>query len=312
MKDLIPKNLLNSPVVLITGETGTGKSVFAKKIFNNSKCNNQKFVTAHLASISEQLIESELFGHEKGAFSGAVSTKKGYIEQANFGTLFLDEIGELSLNAQKKLLYLFEEKKYCKVGSTIAQNFSGKIIAATNMDLEKKVAEGKFREDLYYRLLMSRKEMVPLRDKIDRIKDYINTISIELARKYSSPPIKFQYSFYNWCREYSWNGNMRELKNTIEYFYLEELISVDKKSLPKWLINSKKVVPIKAKRNNYSYYAFLEKCEKTYFKEVLEHFEGKVNETARQIGISKSTLIAKIKKYGINTFQIKADYRQVL
>lgn len=150
--------------LLITGETGTGKSYLARELFNQSSICKEKFLTVHLASLKEDLIESELFGHKKGAFTGALENKAGYLFEVGTGTLFLDEIGELSLEAQKKLLYLMEEKKFTPVGSNSALDFRGRIIMATNQDLKQLVSERRFREDLFYRISTFHLQLKTLRD----------------------------------------------------------------------------------------------------------------------------------------------------
>lgn len=296
--------LLRAPVVLISGETGCGKSYYAKQIYIQSTIGKEQFVTVHLAALSESLIESELFGHEKGSFTGATQTKVGYFEKCGDGTLFLDEIGELSLEAQKKLLYLLEERRYSPVGSTQEKIFRGRIIAATNCNLPELVHQGKFRQDLYYRLLLAQFEIRPLRDRREDFHHLLEEINHSLAEKYKVKKMALGCGFSQWGMSYSWPGNIREMKNLLEYFYLrgEEVAELSK--LPRWIAKQDK----EKGSCSLDYTQGLEKFEDTFFRQALEHFNGKINETARQIGISKSTLIAKVRKYGINTWDIKSRH----
>ena len=169
------KKIINlSAPLLITGETGTGKSKAAKEIYNQSIIFKEKYLTVHLASLKDDLLESELFGHKRGAFTGAVESKNGYLRDVGRGTLFLDEIGELSLDSQKKLLYLLEEKKFTALGSTEAVDFNGRIIMATNKNLKEMVQNGLFREDLYYRISIFELKLPSLRSDKNLLKSSIH------------------------------------------------------------------------------------------------------------------------------------------
>ncbi|MCK5883664.1 MAG: sigma-54-dependent Fis family transcriptional regulator [Bacteriovoracaceae bacterium] len=307
-----PKYILRSPVVLITGPTGSGKSRAAKMLFKNREKSKGHFVTAHLASISSELLESELFGHEKGSFTGAVSKKAGYLDRAQSGTIFLDEVGELSLESQKKLLYLLEEKSYSAVGSFYEKLFSGYIIAATNRDLEQMVMKGEFREDLYYRLTASSFELPSLREMhiSDKLKIF-QEINTELSTKWDQCALTFDHHFVEWLKVYPFRGNVRQLRHIIEFHYLDSRESIDLEDCPLLGARQQKRSIIQDTGAPMTFREVTEKMESKYLKEVLEYYRGAVNETARKIEISKSTLIAKIRKYGINTFQIKARHLEI-
>ncbi len=305
--------------ILLLGETGVGKSFVAKKIHENSTRRSGPFVVAHLASISDDLIESELFGHVKGAFTSADQDKIGYVEAAGSGTLFLDEIGELSLKAQKKLLYLLEEKKYTRVGSSRANKFNGRIVAATNKDLKSMVQKGEFREDLYYRLMVFIKEISPLRKRRPELKKMIGQTLHRSIDKYSTEHVDLESGLYDYlAEEYCWPGNIRELGNVMDYLVNVGKSVVGINDLPCWLDrgagkdNCTLTTNSESENNSMTdypqdYHLALDLFEKRYIGHQLQKFDGRVNHTAEVLRVSKSTLIAKIRKYGINIWQIKAD-----
>jgi two-component system NtrC family response regulator len=303
---------LEKPILLV-GETGSGKSQFAKDIFENSKIYKEKFLTLHMASLKEELIESELFGHKKGAFTGAAESKNGYFKEAGYGTLFIDEVGELSLEAQKKLLYSLEEKKYSPIGDSVAYSINCRIIMATNQNLIQLVREKKFREDLYFRLVCFQISLPSLREILLTNKMLIETKFKILAEKYNKKDLVLSNEIYGFLNNYSWPGNFRELKNVLENLVLlaeDKYIQVEQ--LPKWF------TPIESKtpqrdcesffHDNYS--ESLAQFERAYLDYKLGEFSGKINETARQIGISKTALIYKAKQYQINTLNIRAKAQE--
>lgn len=298
---------LNKPI-LITGPTGTGKSFLAKKIYEDAKIFKRSFLTLHLASIKEELIESELFGHKKGAFTGATENKIGYLEAANNGTLFLDEIGELSLEAQKKLLFLLEEKKFNVVGDTKTQSFNGRLIMATNCNLLEMVKAKTFREDLYYRLSTFELKLEPITYDKSKLKIAILNEQIRANEEFSKN-YKLTTDLFEQMINYSWPGNYRELKNTMDF-----LVVTGEKSDPKF----EQLAQCAQKKNSgiedlflRDFHQSVELFESMYLKHVLEKNQGKINETARQIGLSKAALIYKSKKYLINTWKIKANHYQL-
>lgn len=302
---------LSAPL-LITGETGTGKSKLAMKIFESSRIFKEKFITVHLASLKEDLLESELFGYKKGAFTGANDAKNGYLRDVGAGTLFLDEIGELSLEAQKKLLYLLEEKKFTPLGSTQSQDFCGRIIMATNRDLKAMVSQGLFREDLYYRVVVFNMELPALRETPDTLKNSIEVLFTKLKMTYGRHNLYLSDEAMNCLLKKPWKGNFRELKNSLEYAVVmseERLIKVSDFPI---LSSEHEHVP-KIQELDFlesfpqDFNQSLELFEKMYLEAILVKNAGRVNDTARRLGMSKTTLIQKAKKYQINTLKMRAD-----
>lgn len=297
---------LSAPL-LITGETGTGKSFLAKQIFEASSVYREKFLTVHLASLKEDLLESELYGHKKGAFTGALDCKNGYLRDVGKGTLFLDEIGELSLDAQKKLLYLLEEKKFTPLGSTQSIDFCGRIIMATNRDLKTMVRNGEFREDLYYRVCVFQLALPSLRENMQALHQSIYEIFNQLKVNYQKPYSILSDEALSFLLLEKWKGNFRELKNSLEYALVmseERRISVN--DFPKRTLHVMKPTSF-LEDFPCDFGQSLEIFEKMYLQAVLEENCGKVNETARKLGMSKTTLIQKARKYEINTLKMRAD-----
>ncbi len=201
--------------VLITGESGTGKELFAKAIWKLSRRNGGPFVAVNCAAIPENLLEAELFGYEKGAFSGATSSKKGLIEEAHGGILFLDEIGDLPLSLQPKLLRVLQERKVRRLGSTREVPVNFRLISATNRDLKKMVREGTFREDLYYRISTIHIHLPPLRERKDDMRYLLNCLIKKISREFGKPVKGYTRGFYEKVLSYPWPGNIRELENAI-------------------------------------------------------------------------------------------------
>lgn len=308
------KKLLNvSSPILITGATGTGKSKMARRIFELSSIHQDKFLTLHLASLKEELFESELFGHKKGAFTGAVENKNGYLTDTGKGTLFLDEIGELSLEAQKKLLYLLEEKKYTPVGSTVAHSFDGRLIMATNKDLKKMVEAGTFREDLYFRLNVFLLELAPLASNREKLQREIEKNFGIMKHNFQRESLAMSDELFHILLSAPWKGNYRELKNCLEYIVvMSEKPLAEKDCLPPWFVAEKTLSTVHSKEGFISHFPgdfteALEIFESWYLLAQLKKHEGKINETARLLGISKTTLISKAKKYGIDTLTLRAE-----
>ena len=297
--------------ILITGPSGTGKSKMAKKIFEKSRIFKEKFLTLHLASLKEDLLESELFGHKKGAFTGANENKVGYFQDVGKGTLFLDEVGELSLEAQKKLLYLLEEKKFTPIGCTHAMNFQGRLIMATNKDLKAMVSEGQFREDLFYRLNVFQIKLEPICKDKEKLAIEIENLFEKLKSEYFKEELVMTLQLRHLLINSEWRGNYRELKNCLEYLVaMSDGLQLEIKDLPEGFLN---VVPLeKSTTENFisnfpeDFNMAIENFEKWYLSMMFERFSGRVNQTARVLGISKTTLISKAKKYQINTLQIRA------
>lgn len=313
MSQKLFKKLINiSSPILITGETGTGKSRAARRLFELSDMAKEKFLTIHLASLKEELLESELFGHKKGTFTGATENKSGYLQDVGKGTLFLDEIGELSLEAQKKLLYVLEEKKYTPVGSTVALSFEGRLIMATNKNLRELVLAGKFREDLYYRLNVFTLELTPLSKCKEKLNREIQKTFEAKKLEYGRTTLKMTQELHLCLMESPWKGNYRELKNCLEYVVaMSESQLATPEALPTWFSEGQKLSDSMSEAGFVSHFPenfneALEHFESWYLKAKLSKYEGRVNETARLLGISKTTLISKAKKYGIDTLGLRA------
>lgn len=208
--------------VLVTGESGSGKEFFPKIIHAFGARKHKKYIAVNCGAIPEGTIDSELFGHEKGAFTGAISTRKGYFEEADGGTIFLDEVAELPLTTQARLLRVLESGEFLKVGSSQVQKTDIRIVAATNVDLLKAVEKGKFREDLYYRLSTILISVPPLRDRGEDIMLLARKFAADFSEKYMTAPISFSDTARRAISLYPWPGNVRQLKNVVEQMALFE------------------------------------------------------------------------------------------
>ena len=202
--------------VLVTGESGVGKESFPKIIHQLSHRKHNKFIAVNCGAIPEGTIDSELFGHEKGAFTGATSTRSGYFEVADGGTIFLDEVGELPLTTQVRLLRVLENGEFIKVGSSKVQKTDVRIVAATNLDMRGAISKGKFREDLYYRLSTVEIEILPLRQRKSDIILLFRKFASDFAKKYKMPTVRLNEDAQKMIQNYRWNGNIRQLKNIAE------------------------------------------------------------------------------------------------
>ena len=202
--------------VLVTGASGSGKEMVAKAIHKNSKRKHEKLITVNCAAIPSGIIESELFGHKKGAFTGATETRKGYFEAADKGTIFLDEIGELPLEIQAKLLRVIEQGEFIRVGDTKSEKVDVRIIAATNRELSKEVGNNNFRKDLYFRLKTVCIEVPSLNKHVEDIPEFVNRFGLEFTAKNDIPYKGFEPDSIEIMKNYSWPGNVRELKNVVE------------------------------------------------------------------------------------------------
>lgn len=206
--------------VLVSGESGSGKEFFPKIIHAFSARKHNKYIAVNCGAIPEGTIDSELFGHEKGAFTGAVASRKGYFEEANGGTIFLDEVAELPLTTQARLLRVLESGEFLRVGSSEVQKTNIRVVAATNVDMQKAVAEGRFREDLYYRLSTVMITVPPLRDRGNDIVLLARKFASDFSEKYLTPVISFDETARRLLMQYRWPGNVRQLKNVIEQISL--------------------------------------------------------------------------------------------
>src|SRR6056300_335461 len=202
--------------VLITGESGVGKEVMPKIIHSQSHRKHNKYIAVNCGAIPEGTIDSELFGHEKGAFTGATQTRQGYFEVADGGTIFLDEVGELPLPTQVRLLRVLETGEFLKVGSSMVQKTNVRIIAATNVKMQEAIQKGQFREDLFYRLSTVEIELPPLRDRKEDIHLLFRKFAVDFSRKYNMPTIRLEDDAIQLLEKYRWPGNIRQLRNTAE------------------------------------------------------------------------------------------------
>ena len=231
--------------VLVIGESGTGKETIPQIIHQNSKRKHNNYIAVNCGAIPEGTVDSELFGHEKGSFTGANESRKGYFEAADNGTIFLDEIAELPLASQARLLRVLENGEYIKVGSSKAQKTNVRILAATNENMLEMVKRGKFREDLYYRLNTISIHLPPLRDRENDIQLLFKKFASDFADQYNTEPIKLTEDAIQILNEYHWPGNIRQLKNFVaQLSIIEKNRELDANSLKNHLPESKKNVPI--------------------------------------------------------------------
>ena len=305
IRELILKAAPTDTTVLIQGESGVGKEIVAKLIHLYSKRAKEAFIEINCAAIPETLIESELFGYEKGAFTGAQSFKKGKLELAHKGTLFLDEIGDLSLDAQAKLLRVLQEKRFERLGSNKSIEIDVRIISATNKDLLKEIQKGKFREDLFFRINVFPIFIPPLRERKEDIPILVEEFLEEFSYKIGCEKKIIKSDALEALMEYDWPGNVRELKNFIERLVIISSSSeISYKDLPsdfKNLIKKKESLQENTepwfKEKNYRLAKLL--FEKEFLKRKLLEYGGNISKTAREIGLERAYLQKKIKEFNL-------------
>ncbi|MGD0059321.1 MAG: sigma-54 dependent transcriptional regulator [Verrucomicrobiia bacterium] len=289
--------------VLITGETGTGKELIAKAIHNLSPRKNGAFVAVHAAALPSSLLESELFGHEKGAFTGAVERRIGRFELADGGTLFLDEIGELEPAMQVKLLRVLEERAFERVGGAKTLQVDVRLVAATNRDLKKLVSEGKFRDDLFYRLSVVTVDLPPLRQRRDDIPLLVKAFLDEFGRENHKPVRELTSDALNLLLAYDWPGNVRELRNAIEQMVVlaraERLTVRDVPAAIRGAADLGKINVVRAGMTVVD-------AEQQLIVQALKETDGNRTKAAQKLGISRRTLHRKLKKYGLENLQDEA------
>ena len=282
--------------VLITGATGTGKELIAKAIHNLSPRKNGPFIAVHAAALPTTLLESELFGHEKGAFTGAVERRIGRFELADGGTLFLDEIGELEPQIQVKLLRVLEERAFERVGGAKTLQVDVRLVAATNKDLKKLVSEGKFRDDLFYRLSVVAVDLPPLRERRDDIPLLVKSFLDEFSRENGKQVRELTPEATNLLLAYDWPGNVRELRNAIEQMVVlargERLTARD---VPVAIRGGADLTKINVVRTGMT----VEDAERQLIVQALKETDGNRTKAAQRIGISRRTLHRKLKEYGL-------------
>ena len=236
--------------VLVTGESGVGKESFPKIIHQLSHRKHNKFIAVNCGAIPEGTIDSELFGHEKGAFTGATSARSGYFEVADGGTIFLDEVGELPLTTQVRLLRVLENGEFIKVGSSKVQKTDVRIVAATNLDMEDAISKGKFREDLYYRLSTVEIKILPLRQRKSDIILLFRKFASDFAKKYKMPTVRLNDDAQKMIQNYRWNGNIRQLKNIAEQLsVLEQERAITSSMISSYLPDPKNNLPALISKN---------------------------------------------------------------
>jgi len=314
MKNVFDKIRSVSPTkstVLLAGDTGTGKSVLAKLIHQHSNRRDAQFISVHCGAIPDTLVESEMFGHEKGAFTGAIKRKLGKFEIARGGTIFLDEIGTITPSAQIKLLQVLQDGTFQRVGGEEILKTDVRVIAATNADLKKMCAEGQFRKDLYYRLNVFPIEIPALKERLEDLPLFIeiflrNLNNFSLKKIHSTHPQVLEA-----FRRYAWPGNIRELENLIERAYILETSAeltpesfpgefFESESTPVFIPSSETLTLNQARQRG------VEEIERNYLKDVLARHNGKIGESAKAAGISTRQLNKLMNKYGIRKEEFKS------
>jgi len=285
-----------SATVLITGESGTGKDLVAQAVHNNSSRRKGPFVALNCAALPEGLLESELFGHERGAFTGAVAQRKGKFEFAHNGTLFLDEVGDIPLTTQVTLLRVIESHEIVRVGSNTPIKVDVRLIAATHQDLEQLVEDGKFRQDLYFRFKVVELRLPPLRERPGDIPLLVNAFVTEYAQQHNRPIRSVSRDVLNLLQRHPWPGNVRELKNAIESMVVisrDDVIELD--DVPDSLQATVAKAPPAAPVAGMS----IREMEKELIKSTLAAVKGNRMEAARMLGIGERTLYRKLKEYSL-------------
>ena len=311
VRDRIARVAPTPATVLITGETGTGKELVARAIHRNSARASKPFVAVNCAAFTETLLESELFGHEKGAFTGADHSRQGLFEAAHEGTLFLDEAGEMSLAAQAKLLRILTDGQLLRVGAARPRKVDVRVLVATHRDLAERVREGLFREDLFYRLAVVPIHLPPLRDRRDDIPGLSEMFCRQVATELKMPRRHIGAPALEQLQQYRFPGNLRELKNLIERAYiLTNNLEIGIEDLP--VVRSPEVIlkddteeepsshPLTlSAADSFDLTALLERTEKELILQTLSATGGAQAEAARRMGLSRSALAYKLNKYGI-------------
>jgi two-component system nitrogen regulation response regulator NtrX len=298
VRELIEKVGPTSARVLITGENGTGKELVARALHESSPRREQAFVEVNCAAIPSELIESELFGHMKGSFTGAFADRAGKFEQADGGTLFLDEVGDMSLSAQAKLLRVLQEGVVTRIGGSKSIQVDVRVLAATNKELESEIAEGRFREDLLYRLNVVPIEVPALRERLEDVPALVAHFAEQLAAGAGVPGKTFAEEAVGRLQSRSWPGNIRELRNAVERALIlapGKLVSaadIDR------LLPGGDTAPLDPGRLR-TFETFKQEAEKNFLAQQLREHDWNVSETARALKMPRSNLYKKIERYGL-------------
>ncbi|MCB0414121.1 MAG: sigma-54-dependent Fis family transcriptional regulator [Bdellovibrionales bacterium] len=298
LKQMIARVAPTESWVLISGENGTGKELVAQNIHYLSSRASKTFVEVNCAAIPKDLIESELFGYEKGAFTGADKTKLGKFDYAQGGTLFLDEIGDMSLDAQAKLLRILQERKFQRVGGLESIYADVRIVAATNKNLEEEIRKGSFREDLYYRLNVVPFSVPNLRDRLEDIPVLIDHFSVHFSRQGGFDSKIFNEQAMKMLSQYAWPGNVRELKNFVERVYIltpGPVVTASDIQYAGLNIEINSSLP-----EGLSFREARAKFEKEFLVKMIEDNNGNITKTAEKVGLERSYLHRKIKSFGLD------------
>jgi len=305
---LIEKVAPSDVNVLLTGESGTGKEMVAREIHSRSRNPSGPFVSVNCAAMPGELIESELFGHEKGAFTGAAGRRVGKFEAANGGTLFLDEIGDMSLSTQAKVLRAIEEKTFQRLGSNDTLSTDARIVSATNKPLESEVESARFREDLYYRLCVVRVNLPPLRERKSDIPALVHAFCARFSLAYKNKPMKISKEVLKVLLEYNWPGNARQLRNCIERAVVltdNEEITIE--ALPEEILSDQRRRPASAKPSEgitvsqtLDFRSAKREFERQYVEYSLEQAGGNVTRAAAALGMHRQSLQHKLKELGLS------------
>ena len=285
--------------VLLEGESGTGKEILAQALHDESPRSEEPFVTVDCGALPHGLIESELFGHERGAFTGAASARAGAFELAHGGTLFLDEIGELDVSLQPKLLRALEQRTIRRVGGSSDIALDVRIVAATNRDIHHQMAKGEFREDLYYRLAVAHLRVPPLRERQEDIPMLARHLLVALHKEAPDlPAFTLTSEISESLKTRPWRGNVRELRNVLQRAFLTSELAA-----PSPMEASKTFVPLSDVPTEMTYQeardVISSRFEQTYLRQALERYQGNVAKTARECGMDRATLFRLIKKHGL-------------
>lgn len=293
--DLARKVSKTDSTVLLMGETGTGKEVFAQAIHENSNRAGKSFVALNCSTFSKEILESELFGHKQGAFTGATKDKKGFIDEANGGTLFLDEIGEMPIELQAKLLRVLETSEYIQIGDTTPRKSNFRLIAATNRNLKTESEAHRFRSDLYFRLNIFEITIPPLRERIKDILPLTNYFVKQFSEKVNKKIVSIDGDFLHKMETYHWPGNVRELKNVIE----RSVILADVEILTVAVLPYEMQHQVDKANKIMSAFS-MQSIEKLHIQKVLNYTKGNKAETARLLEIGVATLYRKLDEYNIH------------
>jgi DNA-binding NtrC family response regulator len=313
VRDIVARVAGTNATVLITGETGTGKELVARAIHRNSQRSHKPFIAINCAAVTETLLESELFGHERGAFTGADKARSGLFEAAHEGTLFLDEVAEMSAAAQAKLLRVLATGEIQRVGSTTIRKVDVRVLAATHRELRDRIQEGLFREDLYYRLAVVPVQLPPLRARRDDLMELCSRLCLRIAEEMKVPPRPISAEAITKLKTYAFPGNIRELRNLLERALIlgqhpelrPEDFHLEQSAIQAQAVETDLTVEQLAARlpKRLDLREMMARFERSLLERALEMTNGVQAEAARQLGISRSDLGYKVTKYGLSAGQ---------